>query len=109
MATFIITGNYTAQAIQGMIADPSDRAEAVRPLVEGVGGKLLHYYATTGDNDFMMICDGVDGADIMPALMVAGASGTVSNMKTIRAYSTDEFTAAQQKASAMAASFKPAG
>ena len=109
MATFIITGNYTAQAIQGMMANPSDRAEAVAPLVEAVGAKILNYYATTGENDFLMICEGADGADIVPAMMVAGASGTVSNLKTVRAFSTSEFMAAQKKASTIAASFKPAG
>jgi len=109
MATFIITGNYTASAIKGMIANPSDRAAAVKPLVEAVGGKLISYYATTGETDFLMICEGAEGVDIIPALMVAGASGTVSNMKTVQAYSSAEFVAAQEKASSLAASFKPAG
>lgn len=109
MATFIITGNYTSQAVQGMIANPSDRAEAVKPLVEASGGKMLSYYATTGETDFLMICEAADGADIIPAMIVAGASGTVSNLKTVRAYSSAEFTSAQQKAGALAAKFKPAG
>ncbi len=66
MATFIITGNYTGQAIQGMIANPSDRAAAVKPLVEAAGGKMLSYYATTGETDFLMICEAADGEDINP-------------------------------------------
>ena len=109
MATFIITGNYTAQVIKGMIANPSDREAAVKPLVEAVGGKVLSYYATTGENDFLMICEAADGEDIIPALMVAGASDTVSNMKTVRGYSSAEFTSAQKKAGGLAAQFKPAG
>ncbi|MEX0349612.1 MAG: GYD domain-containing protein [Paracoccaceae bacterium] len=109
MATYIVTGNYTVQAIQGMMANPSDRAAAVKPLVEAVGGKLISYYATTGDTDFLMICEAADGEDIVPALMVAGASGTVSNIKTVRGYSSEEFMAAQKKAGGLAASFKPAG
>ena len=108
MATFIITGNYTAQAIQGMIASPSDRAAAVKPLVEAAGGKMVSYYATTGENDFLMICEAADGEDIIPALMVAGASGTVSNLKTVQAYSSADFMAAQKKAGGIAAKFKPA-
>jgi uncharacterized protein with GYD domain len=109
MATFIITGNYTGQAVKGMISNPSDRAEAVRPMVEATGGKMTSYYATTGETDFMMIVESADGADIIPALMVAGASGTVSNLKTVRAYSSADFMAAQKKAGALAAKFKPAG
>jgi len=109
MATFIITGNYTGQAVQGMMANPSDRAAAVKPLVEASGGKMVSYYATTGETDFLMICEAADGADIIPALMVAGASGTVANLKTVRAYTSAEFMDAQKKAGAMAAKFKPAG
>ena len=109
MPTFIITGNYTGQAIKGMISSPSDRAAAVKPLVEAVGGKLVSYYVTTGETDFLMICEGAEGVDIIPALMVAGASGTVSNMKTVQAYSSSEFVAAQEKASSLSSSFKPAG
>ncbi|MEX0319598.1 MAG: GYD domain-containing protein [Ruegeria sp.] len=109
MPTFIVTGNYTAKAIQGMIANPSDRAAAVKPLVEATGGQMLSYYATTGETDFLMICEAADGEDILPALMVAGATGTVSNLKTVRAYSSADFATAQQKAGGIAAKFKPAG
>jgi len=109
MAHFIITGNYTTAAIKGMMANPSDRAAAVKPLVEAVGGKMVSYYATTGETDFMMIVESGDGADVIPALMVAGATGTVSNLKTVRAYTSAEFMAAQKKAAGIAAKFKPAG
>ncbi|MFZ2102168.1 MAG: GYD domain-containing protein [Oricola sp.] len=109
MSRYIITGNYTPLAMKGMIASPSDREASTRPLVEAAGAKLEAYYVTTGDSDFMMIVEGPESADILPALMVAGASGTVSNLKTIRAYTSAEFTAAQKKAGQMAANFKPAG
>jgi len=69
MATFIITGCYTADAMKGMVANPSDREAAVRPLVEATGGKMLAYYATTGANDFLMICEAGEGADILPQIV----------------------------------------
>ncbi len=109
MATFIITGCYTSDAMKGMVANPSDRAAAVKPLVEATGGKMLAYYATTGVNDFLMICEAADGADITPALIVAGATGTVSNLQTVRAYSGPEFKAMQEKAGGLASALKPAG
>jgi uncharacterized protein with GYD domain len=109
MALFVITGSYTAVAMKGMIANPSDREAATKPLVESIGGKLLSYYVTTGESDFMMIIDAKDGADIIAPLMVAGASGTVSNLKTVRAFTSAEFLAAQQGAAKLAGGFKPAG
>lgn len=109
MATFIITGSYTSDAMKGMVANPSDREAAVRPLVEATGGKMLAYYATTGENDFLMICEAADGTDIVPALIVAGATGTVSGLQTVRAYSGAEFKAMQEKAGGLAGALKPAG
>ena len=40
MAIFISQGNYTEQAMKGMIDNPEDRAGAVAGLMESVGAKL---------------------------------------------------------------------
>lgn len=102
MAHYIITGNYTSAGMKGLIAHPSDREAATRALVEGAGGKLLTYLLTTGENDFLMIADTNDNTGLIAALMVAGASGAVSNLKTVQAFSSAEFVAAQKKAGSMA-------
>jgi uncharacterized protein with GYD domain len=108
MAHFIVTGNYTNDAIKGMVAHPSDREAAARALVEAAGGKVQSYYMTTGDKDFLMIAKAKDGIDVIASLLVAGASGTVSNLRTVRGFTSAEFTSAQKKASAIAATYLPA-
>ena len=108
MAHFIVTGNYTNDAIKGMVAHPSDREAAARALVEAAGGKVQSYYMTTGDKDFMMIAKAKDGIDMIASLLVAGASGTVSNLRTVRGFTSAEFTSAQKKAGAIAATYLPA-
>ncbi len=108
MAHFIVTGNYTNDAMKGMVAHPSDREAAARALVEAAGGKVKAYYMTTGENDFLMITEAKDGVDVIASLLVAGASGTVSNLKTVRGFTSAEFTAAQKKAGAIAATYLPA-
>jgi uncharacterized protein with GYD domain len=109
MPLYIITGSYTQLAIKGMIAKPSDREAATRSIVEASGGKMLSYYLTTGDHDFMMVVESGQTSDMIAPLMVAGASGTVANLKTVQAFTSAEFTSAQKKAGSIAASFKPAG
>ena len=106
MTTYIVTGNYTASAMKGMLAQASDREAAVRPLVEGAGGKMIAYYATTGESDFLMILETEDSEGMIAALMVAGASESVSNLKTVQALSSAEFMAAQSRASMIVSSFK---
>ena len=109
MALYIVTGSYTAAAAKGMMANPGDREAAVRPLVEAGGGKMISYHVTTGENDFQMMVETPDGAAMLAPLIVAGASGTVSNLRTVQAFTSAEFTAAQKKAGQIAGGFKPAG
>lgn len=101
MPTFITTGCYTAEAARGMMAKPSDREAATRSLIEAAGGKLIAWYLTSGDSDFMVIAEAPSGTDILPALIATGASGQISNLKTINAYSAADFKSAQAKAAQM--------
>ena len=46
MAKFYCMGNYTAQAFQGFLKDPtSDRSKAARTAGEAVGAKFISYDA----------------------------------------------------------------
>jgi uncharacterized protein with GYD domain len=107
MPRYIITGCYTASAMKGMMAHPSDRAEAAAKIAKAGGGTLEHYFVTTGPSDFMMIVS-TDSADIdglMAALMVAGGSGAITNMQTVRAMTSEEFTGVQKKAAQIASAY----
>ena len=109
MARYIITGSYTAAAMKGMLAKPSDREAAAAALVAGAGGKLEAFYLTTGDTDFLMVAQSDNVTDHLAAMMVAGASGAVSGLKTVQAFSSAEFTAAQRRAGEIALKYAPPG
>ena len=106
MPRFIVTGNYTAEAMKGMIANPSDREAAARAVVDAAGGTLESYYVTTGASDFAIKVTVDDVTDLIAGLMATGASGAVSNLQTVRAFTADEFTEIQKKAAALAGSYK---
>ena len=106
MPLFIVTGSYSAKAAKGMIGNPSNREKAARGIMEAAGGKLHSFYLTTGESDWMAITEFDDGSDLIPALIVVSASGAVSNVKTVRAYTGAEFKAAQEKAGKIASSYK---
>jgi uncharacterized protein with GYD domain len=40
--------------MRGMVSTPEDRTEPVSKLVEAAGGKLLAYYMTFGEYDWLM-------------------------------------------------------
>lgn len=110
MGIYITQGNYTESAVKGMLQNPEDRAPAVAALMESVGAKMLGYYVTHGEYDFLVISEGDDSnTNYLAGLMVAGASGGVCNLKTTRAFTTQEAKSAMEKAKQVSAGFKAAG
>lgn len=105
MSQYIVTGNYTAAAMKGMIANPSDREKAVGALIAAAGGKLESFFVTTGETDFIARVSTDDTTGMLATLMTVGAAGTVSNLKTVQCFTSAEFMAAQKKAGALAAKF----
>src|SRR5215510_12419215 len=109
MPLFIFTGCYTQQAAKGMLENPSDREVAAAAIIKAAGGTQKAFYITTGDTDWMSISEFADGADLLPVGLVTAASGAVSNVKTIRAYTATEFRKAQEKAAKIAPAYKAPG
>ncbi len=109
MGIFITQGNYTQQAMKGMIDNPEDRESAVAGLMDSVGARLLQYYVTTGEYDFLIVSEGDSLTDLVAGLMIAGSTGGVTNLKTVQALTTQEAKAAMEKAKAARGGFRPAG
>ena len=108
MAQYIVTGNYTAAAMKGMIGSPSDREKAVGALIAAAGGKMESFFITTGESDFITRVSTDDTIGMLAALMAVGATGSVSNLKTVQCFTSAEFTKAQKAAGAVAAKFSAA-
>ncbi len=48
MPHYLIQAAYTSEGWAGLVKAPQDRAEAVRPIVERLGGKLTDFYLSVG-------------------------------------------------------------
>ena len=108
MPVFITQGRFTQDAMKGMLTKPEDRAEPVRQLLEKSRCKLLGYYMTFGEYDFLIVSEGPDDTMAVPHI-VAAASGAVTHLKTERALTSEEMKAAFGKAGQATGSFHPAG
>ena len=109
MGIFITQGNYTEEAVKGMVDNPEDREAAVAGLMESVGAKLLHYYVTTGEYDFLVVSESNDLKDLIAALMIAGATGGVTNLKTVQGFTTQDAKVIMERANAVRGGFVAAG
>jgi len=108
MPLFITRGRFTQDAIKGMLANPEDRAQAVGQLFAQSGGKLLAYYMTFGEHDFLIVSEGPFEGAAIPAI-VAAAGGGVTDLNTCLAMTSAEMKNAFAKAGAVATSFRSAG
>lgn len=109
MPTYITQGRYTREAIKGMIVRPEDRAAEVARLLGKVGGRLIGYYVTFGEYDFLSIAEAPNDVQMAAALLAAGSGGGVTDLKTTIALTSIEAKGAFAAASDLAPSFKSAG
>jgi uncharacterized protein with GYD domain len=109
MPVFFTQGRYTQDAVRGMMAKPEDRADSVAQLFAKVGAKLIAYYMTFGEYDFLVISEGPSIDDAMAGAIVAAAGGGVTDLKTTVGMTSADMKNAFVKAGSIAAGFRPAG
>jgi uncharacterized protein with GYD domain len=109
MPIYLTRGNYSRDAIKGLLAKPEDRTEAVRKLIEAAGGKFHALYFTFGEHDFLLVSEGASERDVSAALLAAAASGSVTNLNTTVAMTPADMKAICGKAASIAGQFRAAG
>jgi uncharacterized protein with GYD domain len=109
MIRLVTRGRLSQSYAKGFLTAPEDREPAVRKLIEAAGGKLINFYFTTGDSDFLLISEANDAENIIAALMAAAAAGTISDVTTARAWTGAEFKAIGDKASKAASAYRVPG
>lgn len=109
MPTYIAQGKFSLGAVQGMLASPEDRSTAVGKLFKEAGGKLIGWYLTFGEYDWMLIAEAPNETAMAAASIAASAGGGVSNIKTTVAFTGSEAVKAFEAAQKLARNFKSAG
>ena len=109
MIRLITRGRFTHDYAKGLLAAPEDREPAVRKLIEGAGGKLVNFYYTTGETDWLLVSEANEAESIIAALLTATAAGTISGVTTARAWTGAEFKAIAAKASKGASAYRAPG
>jgi uncharacterized protein with GYD domain len=60
MIRLVTRGRLTQNYAKSFLAAPENREPAVRKLIEAAGGKLINFYFTPGDSDFLLISEAND-------------------------------------------------
>ena len=98
MPHYLVQTAYTPEACAAMVKSPQDRLEAVRPVVERLGGKLLSMYMAFGEYDVVGIAEMPDNVSAAAFSMAVAAGGSVRTVKTTPLMTIQEGNEAFRKA-----------
>jgi uncharacterized protein with GYD domain len=100
MAYYLIQLAYTPEAWATQIKNPQNRLEAVRPVVEKLGGSFEGAWYAFGEYDVVAICKMPDNVSAAAFSLAASAGGAVKAFKTTPLMTTEEGLEAMRKAGA---------
>jgi uncharacterized protein with GYD domain len=98
MPQYLVQAAYTPEAWAAMVKTPQNRLEAVRPVVQKLGGKIEGGWLSFGEYDVVVICELPNNVSAAALSMAASAGGAVKAVKTTPLMSIDEAMEAMRKA-----------
>jgi uncharacterized protein with GYD domain len=101
MPLYMVQANYTPQAVAAMTNNPQDRSQAVRPLVEGAGGRLRDVFFCQGDYDVMVVAEFPDAEAANAVALAAVGAGHLKTYKTTPLFTAEEIMGAMRRAATL--------
>ncbi len=98
MALYMFEAAFTSDAWATLAKNPQDRTEAVRTLLQGIGGKLISYYFAFGDYDAVVVAELPDNGAAAATSIAVAAGGAIRAVKTTPLLSVQEGVEAMRKA-----------
>ena len=100
MPHYLLQVAYTPDAWAAQLKSPQNRIEAIRPAVEGLGGRIECAYIAFGEYDIVAVFEMPDNVSAAAFSMAAAAGGSVKAIKTTPLMTMEEGIAAMRKGAA---------
>ena len=101
MPHYMIQFTYTSETWAKLSKNPENRAEAVKALIEKLGGRMLAFYFAFGEYDGIIITEMPDANAASVAAIMANAAGHLKAMKTTPLVTAEDGLAIMRKAGSM--------
>jgi uncharacterized protein with GYD domain len=98
MPLFLSQVAYSEDGWQALVSNPQNRLEAIRPVVDKLGGRIVNAYFAFGDYDFILIAEFPDNVSAAALAIAAAAGGAVKSIKTTPLMEATEGLEAVRKA-----------
>jgi uncharacterized protein with GYD domain len=82
MPHFLTQVGYNEQAWKSLVSNPQNRLDAIRPVIEKLGGRVINAYFAFGDYDFVLITELPDNVSAAALAIAAAAGGACKSVKT---------------------------
>src|SRR5258708_29356418 len=82
MPLFLSQVAYSENGWQALVSNPQNRLEAIRPVVDKLGGRIVNAYFAFGDYDFILIAEFPDNVSAAALAIAAAAGGAGKSLKT---------------------------
>jgi uncharacterized protein with GYD domain len=98
MPYYLVQTAYTPESWEKMIKSPQDRVDAVRPAIEGMGGRIDAGYISFGEYDLAAIVEFPDNVSAAAFSISVASKGGVKTFKTTPLMTPAEAQEAMKKA-----------
>ena len=105
MTRYLIEETYTSQAASAIIKNPEDRTEAIRPVIESVGGTLEQYYIAFSENKVYLLVEIPKQENLSAVMTAIQAGGGITSWKATALMTATEAVAVFKKAGSLG--YKP--
>lgn len=107
MTKYLIEETTTPQAAAGILQNPEDRFEVLRPLFEAAGCKLEQFYVSSIENKAYLIVESPDLNSVYTIAVTFQAAGAASSIKCTPLMTISEMVDLAKKAASLG--YRPPG
>jgi len=90
MAYYMIQAAYTSEAWGAQTRNPQNVRDRLRPLIEGVGGRIESIFYSFGEYDLVAIIQAPDNVKMASGMIAALAGGAARAVKTTPLLTVEE-------------------
>ncbi len=98
MALYSLRASYTPLGWAALLKTPQHRLEAITPVVEKLGGRIVSGWFSFGEFDLLVICDLPDSTSAAALSMAITAGGAVRAVETVPLLSFEDGLDAMRRA-----------
>jgi uncharacterized protein with GYD domain len=106
MPHYLLQASYNPEAWAALAREPEDRTEAIKPIVERLGGRVLSGYLSFGEYDIVAIVEMPDAVSAAAYAIASSGGGAVKVHKTTLLLTPEEAKRAMEKAGGVKANYQ---